>query len=80
MNWKYLLYQFHSIKIQQSLLKRRIPWANALIVVYIGLLIFQGQKNVQKQLNISGEFNNESQEKLFRWIEENTRKSKLRKI
>jgi hypothetical protein len=63
-------------EIQECLFKRRISWANALIVVYIGLLAFQGQKNVQKQLSISGEFNNESQEKLFRWIDDNTAKGK----
>lgn len=63
--------------IQLTIFERRVPWANALIVVYIGLLAFQGQANVQKQLSIRGEFNNEQQERLFRWVIENTNKSNL---
>lgn len=57
--------------------KRRIRWLNSLIIVYIALLAFQGNANIQRQLNIQGEFNNEPQEKLFRWIIENTPNSKL---
>jgi hypothetical protein len=62
--------------VQLAIFKRRFPWANTLIVVYIGLLVFQGQANVQKQLSIRGEFNNEQQERLFRWVIDNTGKGK----
>lgn len=66
--------------VQQSVLKRHLSWTNALIFVYIGILAFQGQQNIKTQLSIRGEFNNEAQEKLFRWVMENTDKGTNRMI
>ncbi|KAI6201002.1 hypothetical protein M3Y96_00794700 [Aphelenchoides besseyi] len=63
--------------LQIAVFNRKLPWKQASIVLCIALLAFRGQENVQKQMSINGEFSNEMQERLFRWISENTEKDSV---
>ncbi|KAI6225317.1 C-mannosyltransferase dpy-19 [Aphelenchoides fujianensis] len=62
-------------ELQQSVLRRKLPWKTAVMFACIAFVAFQGWENVRKQMSITGEFSNEQQEHLFRWIMENTPKN-----
>ena len=58
------------LQLQQAAFGRRAPVNTALLVLVAALIAFNGRGNVEKQLAIRGEFSNEPQELLFRWIME----------
>lgn len=47
----------------------------ALTILLIGGMAVQGWRNIQQQLAIMGEYSNPNQERLFQWIEKETKPS-----